>query len=88
MSDDISTKNLKDKNIVKKYIVDCLDHLVALIDNGGRRSWVERRENSSLNHLSEKRSISDRRKNIDRRKSQNQKRVNGTERRALHKNDG
>jgi hypothetical protein len=88
MSEEFSAKNLKDKNIVKKYIVDCLDHLVALIDNGGRRSWVERRQNSSLNHLSEKRFISDRRKSIDRRKSQNQKRINGSERRAIHKNDG
>jgi hypothetical protein len=85
---DISTKNLKDKNIVKKYIVGCLDHLVALLDNGGRRSWVERRQNSSLNQLSEKRSIGDCRINIDRRKSQNQKRINGSERRAIHKNDG
>ena len=40
VSEDISAKNLKDKNIVKKYIVGCLDHLVALIDNGGRRSWL------------------------------------------------
>ena len=88
MSVDISTKNFKDKNIVKKYIVGCLDHLVALLDNGGRRSWVERRQNSSLNQLSEKRSIGDRRINIDRRKLQNQKRVNGSERRAIHKNDG
>ena len=88
MAEDISAKNFKDKNSVKKYIVDCLDHLVALLDNGGRRSWVERRQNSSLNQLSEKRSLSDRRKKIDRRKSQNQRRVNGSERRVIHKNDG
>ena len=88
MSEDISAKNLKDKNIVKKYVVDCLDHLVVLLDNGGRRSWVERRQSSSLNQMSEKRSLSDRRKKIDRRKSQNQKRINGSERRAILKNDG
>ena len=88
MPEDISAKNLKNKNIVKKYIAGCLDHLVALLDNGGRRSWVERRQNSNLNQLSEKRSIDDRRINIDRRKSQNQKRINGSERRAIHKNDG
>jgi hypothetical protein len=88
MSEEFSAKNLKDKNIVKTYIVGCLDHLVALIDNGGRRFWVERRQNSNLNQLSEKRSIDDRRINIDRRKSQNQKRINGSERRAIHKNDG
>jgi hypothetical protein len=75
MSEEFSAKNLKDKNIVKTYIVGCLDHLVALIDNGGRRFWVERRQNY-------------RRINIDRRKSQNQKRINGSERRAIHKNDG
>jgi hypothetical protein len=85
MSEEFSAKNLKDKNIVKTYIVGCLDHLVALIDNGGRRFWVERRQNSNLNQLSEKRY---RRINIDRRKSQNQKRINGSERRAIHKNDG
>jgi hypothetical protein len=44
MSEEFSAKNLKDKNIVKTYIVGCLDHLVALIDNGGRRFWVERRQ--------------------------------------------
>jgi hypothetical protein len=31
----------------------------------GKRSWVERRRKSSLNQMTEKRSISDRRKNID-----------------------
>ena len=88
MSEEFSSKNYKDKNIIKKYIGGCLDHLVALLDNGGRRSWVERRQNLSLKQLSEKRSIGDRRKNIDRRKSQNQKRVNGSERRVIHKNGG
>ena len=88
MSEGISAIKSKDKKIVKKYVVNCLDFLVALIDNGGRRWWVERRQNSSSNDLSEKRSKSDRRKSIDRRKSQNQKRVNGSERRAILKNDG
>ena len=88
MAEDISAKKLKDKKIVEKYVGNCLDHLVTLIDNGGRRSWVERRQNSSSSHLSEKRSISDRRISIDRRRSQNYIRINGSERRAILKKDG
>lgn len=87
MPENISAEKSKDKVSIKKYFVNCLDHLVALIDNGGRRSWVERRQNSSLSHSSEKRFQADRRKNIDRRKVQNKRLVNGSERRAINKNE-
>jgi hypothetical protein len=87
MPENISAEKSKDKVSIKKCFVNCLDHLVALIDNGGRRSWVERRKNSSLSHSSEKRSGKDRRNNIDRRKVQNQRWVYGSERRAISKNE-
>ena len=88
MSETTSAKKIKDKKTLKKYVENSLDFLVSLIDNGGRRSWVERRQDSRFMDLSDKESTIDRRKSIDRRKQQNQKRVNGSERRAIFKNDG
>jgi hypothetical protein len=88
MSETTSAKKLKDKKTLKKYVENSLDFLVSLIDNGGRRSCVERRQDSRFMDLSDKESTIDRRKSIDRRKQQNQKRANGSERRAIFKNDG
>jgi hypothetical protein len=83
MSETTSAKKLKDKKTLKKYVENSLDFLVSLIG-----SWVERRQDSRFMDLSDKESTIDRRKSIDRRKQQNQKRVNGSERRAIFKNDG
>ena len=50
--------------------MNCLDHLLPFLDNGGRRSHLERRRNSKLARIpdrrtgKERRTISDRRKNI------------------------
>ena len=82
------SKKLKDKYPVKNYIQNSLDFLVSFLDNGGRRSWVERRQDSRLTDLSNKEPTIDRRKNIDRRKQQNQRRVKGVERRDIFKDEG
>ena len=48
----------------------CLDHLLPFIDNGGRRSYVERRHNSKLARIPDRRTnkksctIYDRRKTL------------------------
>jgi hypothetical protein len=46
-----------------------LDHLLVFIDNGGRRSYVERRRNSKLARIPERRTYKDRRTIYDRRKT-------------------
>lgn len=88
MHKDVFTEKFKNKKPIEKYFENCLDFLISSIDNGGRRSWVERRHGSRLTLLSDNGSVNDRRKIIDRRKQQNQKRLNGLERRAIFKNDG
>jgi len=49
--------------------MNCLDHLLPFVDNGGRRSYVERRRNSILFRIPERRAGKDRRINFDRRKT-------------------
>ena len=48
-----------------------LDHLLPFIDNGGRRSCIERRRNSKLARIPERRTNKDRRINFDRRMAPN-----------------
>lgn len=59
-----------------------LDHLLIFVDNGGRRSYVERRRNSKLDRISERRTGKERRINFDRRKKQNGRQFMRPERRA------
>ena len=62
--------------------MNCLDHLVAFIDNGGRRSYVERRRHLKIAaRIPERRTGKDRRINYDRRKSENIRGFRATERR-------
>jgi hypothetical protein len=49
--------------------MSCLDHLLPFIDNGGRRSYVERRRNSKLARIPERRTGKERRIIYDRRKT-------------------
>ena len=49
--------------------MNCLDHLLVYVDNGGRRSYVERRRNSKLARIPERRTYKDRRSIYDRRKN-------------------
>lgn len=60
-----------------------LDHLLVFIDNGGRRSHVERRRNSKLARHSERRTGKERRINHDRRKIQNGSQLMRPERRKF-----
>ena len=53
-----------------------IDELLPLIDNGGRRSYIERRRHLRLTPIPERKS------NKDRRKTQNKRRIMGPERRA------
>lgn len=46
-----------------------LDHLLPFIDNGGRRLYIERRRNSKLARIPERRKGKDRRIYFDRRKT-------------------
>ena len=57
--------------------------LVPFIDNGGQRSFVERRSKTNIQHLRDRRSHRDRRRIIDRRLIRNQKRQHGPERRGV-----
>lgn len=64
--------------------MNCLDHLLPFIDNGGRRLYVERRSNSKIAaRIPERRTYKERRINYDRRKIQNTKRIRIIERRAF-----
>ncbi len=65
--------------------MDTLDDLLPLIDNGGLRSYVERRRSPYLPFIPERRSKEDRRKKVDRRKIPNQRRKEGPERRSVFK---
>ncbi len=49
--------------------MNCLDHLLVFVDNGGRRSYVERRRNSKLARTPERRTYKKRRTIYDRRKT-------------------
>jgi hypothetical protein len=57
--------------------------LVPFIDNGGQRSFIERRKKSNILHMWDRRSIADRRKNVDRREVLNHMRPGGPERRVV-----
>jgi hypothetical protein len=64
--------------------MNCLDHLLPFIDNGGRRLYVERRRDSKIaGRIPERRTYKERRINYDRRKTQNTKRISVIERRAF-----
>jgi hypothetical protein len=64
--------------------MNCLDHLLPFIDNGGRRLYVERRRDSKIaGRIPERRKCKERRINYDRRKTQNTKRISVIERRAF-----
>jgi len=64
--------------------MNCLDHLLPFIDNGGRRLYVERRRDSKIAaRIPERRTYKERRINYDRRKTQNTERLRGIERRAF-----
>ncbi len=55
-----------------------------IMDNGGRRSGVDRRQYIYTSHLPERRSEEDRRCGLDRRSYQNHRGRNGDERRAVY----
>lgn len=57
--------------------------LEPFIDNGGQRTFVERRKKTNIYFLWDRRSPADRRKIIDRRKTLNQNRPEGPERRVV-----
>ena len=61
--------------------MNCLDHLLPFIDNGGRRTYIERRRNSKLARIPERRTYKKRRINYDRRKTENIKGIMVPERR-------
>jgi len=63
--------------------VNVLDDLIPLIDNGGQRSYVNRRWNMRFRVIPERRTNPDRRKIVDRRRVPNIKRISGTERRIV-----
>jgi len=63
--------------------VSDLDHLLVFVDNGGRRSFIERRRNSRLARISERRTGKERRINYDRRKIQNGRQLMKPERRKF-----
>ena len=64
--------------------MNCLDHLLPFIDNGGRRLYVERRRDSKIaGRIPERRAYKERRINYDRRKPQNTGRIPVIERRAF-----
>ena len=49
--------------------MNCLDHLLPFVDNGGRRSYIERRRNSKLARIPDRRIGKERRLIHDRRKA-------------------
>lgn len=63
--------------------MNVLDHLLSLIDNGGRRTYSKRRFNNRFRVIPERRSASDRRKIFDRRQVPNEKRSDELERREV-----
>ena len=65
--------------------MNVLDHLVSSIDNGGHRSYVQRRSRSNLQFrvILERRARRDRRKIVDRRRVPNARRMAEPERRVF-----
>ena len=63
--------------------MNVMDHLLSLINNGGRRTYLKRRCNNRFRLIPERRTDPDRRKIVDRRKNPNEKWVDGTERRLV-----
>lgn len=63
--------------------MNCLDHLLPFIDNGGRRLYIERRRDSKIaGRIPERRTHKDRRIHYDRRKTLNTERLRVQERRT------
>ncbi len=60
-----------------------LDELLPHIDNGGTRTYIERRQHLRLTPIPERRANKDRRNTHDRRMTQNKKRTKGPERRLV-----
>ena len=75
---------MKSKRQTRKgnLTMSSLDHLLPFIDNGGRRSYVERRRNSKLARIPQRRTFKERRIVNDRRKDQNSRQPMRAERRA------
>ena len=63
--------------------MNVLDHLLSLIDNGGRRTYIKRRCNHRFRVIPPRRTNPDRRYIVDRRKIPNERRMNGLERRTV-----
>jgi hypothetical protein len=63
--------------------MNVMDHLLSLIDNGGRRTYSKRRCNYRFRVIPERRTYSDRRYIVDRRRVLNTKRFIGSERRLV-----
>ena len=63
--------------------MNSLDHLLAFIDNGGRRTYTERRRNSKLARIPDRRTYKERRINYDRRKDQDNRDLMTPERRFV-----
>ena len=61
--------------------MNVLDHLLSLIDNGGRRMYIKRRCNHRFRVIPPRRTNPDRRNIVDRRRGPNERRMNGSERR-------
>jgi hypothetical protein len=70
---------------VEEFEMSATECLEPFIDNGGQRSFVERREKTNIRYLRDRRSHKERRKIIDRRMTHNQKRQHGPERRGYFK---
>jgi hypothetical protein len=60
---------IKNKQTKGDLTVNGLDHLLVFIDNGGRRSHIERRRNSKLARIPDRRTNKERRTIYDRRKT-------------------
>jgi hypothetical protein len=63
--------------------VNVSDVLVPLIDNGGQRSYIQRRCNNRFSVIPERRINPDRRKIVDRRRVLNERRLHEPERRVV-----
>ena len=63
--------------------MNVLDHLLSLIDNGGRRAYLKRRYNNRFRVIPPRRTNPDRRSIVDRRMIPNEKRMKGPERREV-----
>lgn len=63
--------------------MNVLDHLLSLIDNDGRRTYIKRRCNHRFHVIPPRRTNPDRRNIVDRRKIPNEGRVNEPERREV-----